>query len=279
MIKAFEQGGVAAAGLITSIFTALIVTVFHRYTGFNLFSFSLWFVVPAGAVLCGFAAASGYYLAARYLHMKPSRYLLIQMVVIAAITQLSIYYLEYFYLAIDGMRAKDVISFSGYLDLIFTKTHMKVGRGHFDTGEVGAFGYWLAFSDFIGFLAGAAFVYFSLKSLPSCKNCSKYFDKAGSKKDSFINFDEFSSYYNGVYAHPVDSLAFSEHVIMEYSAGKAQQGTVNLETKILQCPSCEDQIVVERAHIFNGKEWKEISELNRAIAMPSGLNVRPAFGV
>lgn len=279
-MKALGQGGVALAGLMTSILTAIIVTVFHSYTGFNLFQFSLWFVVPVGAALCGFAAASGYYLAARYLHMKPSRYLLAQMVVIAAMTQISIYYLEYFYLAIDGIRVKDVIGFSGYLDLILTKSHMKVGRAaHIDAGEVGSFGYWLAVFDFIGFLAGAVFVYFSLKSLPSCEKCSKYFGKVGVKKDSFSDFDEFASYFDGVYANPVDSPEFATHVGTEYSAGKAQQGTVNLETKILQCPSCEDQLVSERAQVFNGKEWKEISEFNRVIAMPTGLNVRRAFGM
>ena len=72
MRQLIKYGGVALAGLATSILTAVAVAVFDRITGFNLFTFAVWAIVPAGAGLCGFAAASGYYFAAKFLHQRPT---------------------------------------------------------------------------------------------------------------------------------------------------------------------------------------------------------------
>jgi hypothetical protein len=37
------------------------LTAIERLTGFDVFTFSLWFIIPAGAIGTGIAAASGYY--------------------------------------------------------------------------------------------------------------------------------------------------------------------------------------------------------------------------
>src|SRR5437762_3667685 len=100
--------GVATCGLITSVLTALVVVVVSRMTGFDFFTFSIWVVVPAGAALTGFAAASGYYFGSLYFHKRPDLLLLLQMVVIAGMTQLLIYYLGYKTLVLeDGRRVSD----------------------------------------------------------------------------------------------------------------------------------------------------------------------------
>jgi hypothetical protein len=64
MRKLLEVGGVALAGLVTSILTAAVVAIFNLWAEFNLFTFSIWVIVPVGAIGCGFVAASGYYFAA-----------------------------------------------------------------------------------------------------------------------------------------------------------------------------------------------------------------------
>ena len=73
--------GVAVCGLVTSILTALAIVAASRMTGFDLFTFSIWVVVPVGAALSGFAAASGYYFGSLYFHKRPDLFLLFQMVV------------------------------------------------------------------------------------------------------------------------------------------------------------------------------------------------------
>lgn len=274
-----EKGGVAAAGLVTSLLTAAIVTVFDMWTGVNLFTFSIWIVVPAGAAFCGFAAASGYYFGAKYFHQRPTRTLLIQMIAIAAATQWLIYWLEYETLVVEGTRVADMVPFGLYLDIMFTKTHISVGRtAGIDAGEVGSFGYWLAVLDFIGFVAGGVFVYIVLKNQLTCEACSKYLRAVVKKKDSFADFQDFAGYYDGVYANPVDSPEFAQHVGREYSAGRAQQGTVNLTTTVFECPKCFDQSVQEAVKVCNGRDWKDVDELKRLVAIPRGIDVRPAFG-
>jgi hypothetical protein len=98
--------GVAACGLITSLLTALGITVIQNLIGFQLFTFSIWIVAPVGAIATGMAAASGYYFGSLYFHYRPNILLLLQMVIIAGVTQILIYYLEYSTLVLDnGIKA------------------------------------------------------------------------------------------------------------------------------------------------------------------------------
>jgi hypothetical protein len=278
MRNILESSGVALAGVITSIGTAIAVTLVDRLLGINVFTFSLWVVLPAGAVGCGFLAASGYFLASKWLHQRPTKTLLVQMVAIAAFTQALIYWLEYKTMVVDGANVSDFVSFGQYLDISLTKTHMMMGRGaHIDTGEVGSFGYWLAIFQFLGFLIGGASIYFVLKNEPNCSECNKYLKTLVTKKDSFADIDDLAMYYDNEFANPVDSLEFAQHVGIEHSAGKAQQGTINMETKVLGCPSCGAQSVLEKLQIFNGSDWKDLDELNRFVAIPAGVDVVPAY--
>lgn len=278
MRKIIESSGVALAGLITSIATAIIVTAIDHFTGLNVFTFSIWVVLPAGAGLCGFLAASGYYLAAKALHQRPTSILLAQMVAIAAVTQALIYWLEYSTTAINGVYISTAIPFFDYLDVVLTKSHMKIGRGaQVDTGEIGSFGYWLAVFQFIGFVLGAVVVYITLKNQPTCEPCNKYLKTLVTKRDSFANSESLSAYYDHEFAHPIDSAEFAAHVGIEHTAGKAERGTFNMETKVLGCPSCGGQAVAENVQVFNGREWKDVDELKRFVQMPTGINVAHAY--
>lgn len=278
MQKFIQSSGVALAGLGTSVLTACAVAAIDHFTGFNAFTFSLWVVLPVGAGLCGFLAASGYYLAAKALHQRPSMILLVQMVLIAAATQALIYWLEYRTTFVDGISISSLIPFFDYLDIILTKTHMRLGRAaHIDTGEAGNFGYWLAILHLAGFLLGAGFVYLTLKSQPTCEPCNKYLRTLVTKKDSFEDTDSLASYYDNVFTHPVDSPEFAAHVGVEHTAVKAERGTFNMETRVLACPSCGEQAITEKVSVFNGREWKDVDELRRFVQMPPGVNVASAY--
>ena len=278
MRKFIESSGVALAGLATSIITAILVTALDHYTGINVFTFSLWVVIPAGAGLCGFFAASGYYLAAKALHQRPTSILLGQMIVIAAVSQGLIYWLEYKTTELDGLYISNFVAFTDYLEIVLTKTHMKMGRAaNFDTGEVGSFGYWLAAFQFVGFLLGAGIVYLALKGHPTCEPCNKYLRTLVTKKDSFADTESLAAYYENEFLHPVDSAEFAAHVGVEHTAGKAERGAFNMETKVLGCPACGGQAVSEKVQVFNGREWKEVDELKRFVKMPDGINVAHAY--
>lgn len=276
MNTSMSKWGVLGAGIVTSLATAFLVTLIHNITGFNIFSFSVWVVVPVGAGACGFAAASGYYFAARYLHLQPSKFLLLQMVFVAALTQILIYWLEYKTLNIDGVNVSSVIPFFQYLDVSFTTVHMRIGRAmQHDTGEVGSFGYWLAFIDFVGFLIGAVFIYLNLKGSAQCDECKKYMGVLCVKKDSFDGEHEFAQHFDGLYQHPVDSAEFFQHASIDHTASAVRQGTINLESKLFACPSCGQQRLDESVSVYNGKEWKQVHNLTRRTLMPLGFDLRP----
>jgi hypothetical protein len=195
--------GVSIFGILSFALTVVAVVVIERLTGFNLFTLSVWVVVPAGALITGAAAASGYYFGSLFFHTKPVWFLLVQMVIVAAVAQIAIYYAEYATMVLEnGTKASSLISFPDYLDRYLTKMHMRVGRGAQDAGEVGSFGYWLAVIQFVGFLVGGVAVFIFLKGYPTCQACGRYLRTLFKHKQNFNAQEEFSLYYETVFQHP-----------------------------------------------------------------------------
>ena len=274
----WRHAAISICGVLTSIATAVIIATIESITGFNLFTFSMWVVVPVGAGLCGFAAASGYYFAAKILHQRPSKTLLLQMVVIAAFSQVLIYWFEYTALKIDGTFVSSMVPFTKYLDISLTNSHMKIGRAmQVDTGELGSLGYWLAVINFVGFLLGGVFMYLTLQGQPACDDCIKYMKTAAKKTDVFKDAVAFGEYFEREFDHPVDSVDFAAHVGAKYSAEKPQKGAVNLEASVFACPECGSQAVIEKVKVHNGSEWKDVHAATRRTSMPAGVDVSPVY--
>jgi len=270
--------GVAVCGLITSALTALGIVVVEKLTGLDVFTFNIWVVVPVGALLTGFAAASGYLLGSKYFDVRPSAILLFQMVAIAGATQLLIYYLEYYTLVLDdGRRVSDFIGFTKYLDIALTTAHYRIGRGAgTDTGEVGNLGYWIAALQFLGFLCGGVCVFGWLIVAPFCKTCNRYYRIIAKRAYRFSTQEDFNAHYEGVFQHPFDSVEFRE-LVGPKMAGKEPQGRISLQTNLLRCPECRSQLLHDTVKVFNGKEWKEINELERKVPLPADVDLLGAF--
>ncbi len=278
-MKSFiTSSGVALCGLVTSVLTAVGVVLVQNLTGFNLFTLSFWVVLPVGAFLVGFAAASGYFFGSLYFHKKPGLLLLLQMVLIAAFTQLLIYYMEYSTLILDdGTKASEYIAFGQYLDLSLTKAHYRIGRSaQHDMGEAGSFGYWMAFFQFIGFMLGGVSVYVFLSGRPICQACDKYFRPLGKKIKSFGSTDDLAAYYDVLYTHPVVSEPFSQMIRSEYKV-KTEKGSFNLTETLHGCPQCKAQMIEHSVQVFNGQDWKDIDQLKRQVSMPETVNLVSVF--
>lgn len=272
-----QSFGVAACGLVTSILTALAVVAVSRMTGFDFFTFSIWVVVPVGAALTGFAAASGYYFGSLYFHKRPDLLLLLQMVVIAGLTQLLIYYLGYrTFVLDDGRRVTDLIPFGRYLDITLTSAHYRIGRAMTDTGEVGSFGYWLAAFQFVGFLVGGLCVYGFLRAKPVCSTCNLYLRPLSKREKAFGDADSASSYYDVLFQHPVDSAEFASLIRADAKA-KAEKGAVLVKTILHGCPKCKAQLIEEKVQVHNGSEWKDADKLSRRVAIPDGVDLIAVF--
>ena len=278
MRRFFSTVGIAACGLITSILTAVGIVAIDNLTGFDLFTLSIWVVVPVGAVLTGAAAASGYYFGSLYFHQRANWLLFLQMIVIAGLTQLLIYYIQYTTLVLDdGIKASDVVPFAQYLDLSLTKAHYHFGRGNQDMGEAGEFGYWMAIIQFVGFLLGGICIFGFLLSRPVCSKCNKYLRVLVKCVKQFSNIESLGLYYDEIFQHPVDSEEFANMVKSKCSVAKTEKGTLSLDTRLYECPDCKAQIIEDEVKVYNGSDWKVVNQLTRKVAIPDGINLISVF--
>lgn len=269
--------GVAACGLVTSVLTALAVVVLSKMTGVDFFTFSVWVVVPAGALITGFAAASGYYFGSLYFHKRADLSLLVQMLAIAGLTQLLIYYMGYSTLVLDdGRRVSDFIPFGQYLTVSLTSAHYRIGHGTMDTGEVGSFGYILATFQFVGFLVGGLTVYRLLTTKPICEKCNLYLRPLSKRKKIFPNGDSASPYYDALFEHPVDSPEFAA-LIRSNEKAKAKKGAVLVKTVLHGCPKCKSQLIEEKVQVNNGSSWNDADKLHRRVILPDGMDLLSVF--
>lgn len=270
---------VAACGLVTSLLTTAILVVSNNLTGFDLFTLSIFVVIPVGAILSGGLASSGYYFGSLYFHQRPTIILLIQMVIIAAFTNLLIYYLEYATLVLEnGVKISNFLSFQDYLNISLTESHYKLGKkAAIDLGAVGSFGYLLAFIQFIGFMLGGACVYVYLLQKTFCEKCHKYFRKLGVKNKIFENTEEFSQYYETIFKNDFDSNEFFE-MISEEKKLPVKKGCVNLTENLLGCHECKQQLIENIVQVYNGNDWKNINELERKELLPIGVSISDLFG-
>ena len=280
-MKSFgENFGIALCGLITSILVAIADVAIARMTTIDLFRFSIWFVVPAGAICIGLAAASGYYLGSLYFHKRATPILLVQMVAIAALTQLLIYYLGYATMVLDdGVRVSDLVPFSKYIDVLLTSPHYRIGRAQTDTGAVGNLGYWIALLQFLGFALGGLAVYGFLEAKVVCPYCDYSLRSLAKRARMFSNDDATAAYYDRVFTLPVDGPEFADLVRTEAKVKDPQQGAHNVVFTLMGCPKCKVQMVDLKVQNYTGKKWQDNHQLARRKAIPEGVDLVPIFRV
>ncbi len=254
---------------------AAVATVFQKLTGYDLSTFSLWLVIPAGAIFTGLAASSGYYFGSIYLHTQARWYVALQTVVVAALTYLLIQYLQYYFFTLDGAPVRDRVSFETFEQIALTHQQIHLGRGMMNVGEVGSLGYGLAALDLLGFLAGGVVLYLILRRRATCKTCPRYLHTRAVKHRRFNDFQQASSYYDGLFDKPVNDPAFAAQAVIAGSSAKAKKGAINIKTSIMECPECSRQRWFDAVQMFNGRDWRDIPNTGRAVDIPLGTNMVP----
>src|SRR5262245_35622626 len=112
--RSVEDLLVGACGFVTSLLTAVILWWVERQFGVAFYTWTFWLVIPVGALLSGFAGASGYYAGSWLLNHRPTRLLLLNILIASIATFFLIYYLSYSTLEIDGKIVSDYIPFGRY---------------------------------------------------------------------------------------------------------------------------------------------------------------------
>ena len=104
-------------GLATSLLTAVLLWVIESKLEFRAHSFMILFILPVGALISGFIAASGYYLGARLFHCRPTAMLTLGVLAVSVGTYFAIHYFSFRSLEIEGTPLSDYISFGSHTAL------------------------------------------------------------------------------------------------------------------------------------------------------------------
>lgn len=260
-VRTDKQLMIAAMGIGSAALTGGVLGLIEAWTGFALYSLMFWFIVPVGAFLAGFGAASGYYFGAKVFHQKPAGGIAVNMVLASISTYLFVHYIPYYLMEIDGVRVKDAISFWNYLDLDIRYTSLSF-KGQ-STGELGStFGYIYAVIQLIGFSIGGFAVFRLLLAAPFCEKCSKYLSKTNTQEryasegevlsekiQTFIEMLNGKKYVKALEFH-ADQMGVSE------SSGN------HLRTRITihKCKTCGINHFDFETSRLEGNNWKDITE-------------------
>src|SRR4030042_3553315 len=139
MTKKFIQDLlVSFFGGLASLITALILVFIELEFETAIYSWMAWFVIPIGAFVAGFVPASGYYFGSKLFNHKPSRKILLNMVLVSIGTFFLIHYLIYMGATIEGRPVSDFVPFLTFLDFSIRSTSLQFSIvGGDSLGETG----------------------------------------------------------------------------------------------------------------------------------------------
>ena len=263
--------------LVTALLTAVTNIFIDRTFSINVFSFWLWFVIPVGAVLVGVAGASGGFLACKYFKIIPSGSDATALVVVAALTMFMIYYLDFITLTLDsGAKVSEIVSFSEYMKIIATQTHMIHGRSlRHDTGALGGLGYGLLALEFVGVLMGGAAVLGTIKDGEICPECNVFLQNIGVKVNLQPTIMEAMSIHKRITSGDVDDYIYA----LEDKAD-CDSGDVMIKFTLMRCKKCGYECVTEKFSILDKKSngFVEYKDLNGKTSLAKGSNISSLFG-
>jgi hypothetical protein len=264
--------------VITCLLAAVANVIIARVTTINIFTMKVWLILPIGAALVGAAGASGAVLAGRYFNVVPTKVDFVLMVIFAAVTMYLVYYLDYITFVLDdGRQARDLIDFGGFVDLLLTKSHMRVGRGARDVGEIGQAGYWLAVVEFVGFLIGGAGTFATIRSMDRCRDCGSFTRRLKAMTSDELTFGEAERALDLVKSGDFDTIA----AVIDWRPPQRkldkQSEKARLTYTLHGCPNCKTEKVLVSVAAAKGKEWKEVPSLATGRYLAKGLSLREVF--
>lgn len=256
-------GGVATA-------TGIMFLVFELETvaNFNLFMFSLWGIIPIGAILVGGLCCSGVVIAAKALNVRPSMGMLGALFLLALYSIALFYWLSYQRdMASYGFTSAD-LSYVGYVNEYLSNLTFSFRRSS-SAVPLGEWGKLFALIDLIGFMIGAWFVYFLLSGSDACDQCGNYLKKVETKRTYYDDPDEFGFYYNSFSQGGVSDKTVEAVIKSGATKADLNRHTLSWDKQIMTCKDCERFFWKDNVSGYNGKDWQDIGELKRLFNIPS----------
>lgn len=245
------------AALVSAVIMAFVLSWIEINHELSIYSFSFWFIIPVGAVGCGLVAASGYLLAARYLHLRPTSKMLVLPVITAVGTFIGTNYLTYRQLELQpGTKLSDFMGFGEYFKLIITESGYSVRSASVD--RVGGFGYVLALLQIIGFAGGGVIVQRTLQNLSYCSYSSRFMKRTKNITVSFRATQEYTDLVGP--AHDLikeGKINEIEELYTERKAlGKIKKANYRSTATFYRCGDCNLEHAVIAGQALEDKKWK-----------------------
>jgi hypothetical protein len=121
---------------VSSLIVAAALIFVELRSGRQLYGYTLWTYVPAGAIGAGLVAAAGFYLAFRVLRVRPSKLALIAVVVFAAGTVFLVDSVDFGLSTTDRRSIADAAAFTQFLGNSLANSPLKIAfAGASDSGS------------------------------------------------------------------------------------------------------------------------------------------------
>jgi hypothetical protein len=265
-MKPLENIVISACGAATSLLTALLLFGIDRFFGFSFYTWIFWFVIPAGALLSGLIASTGYYCGARLFNHRPSRGLLLNILLVAVGCFFLIHYLGYYYLNVDGIPLRTRVTFGSYLQMVLEHTSLSFrvhGSVIGSTRELGTWGYAYALLQIFGFAAGGFIVYILLLEHPFCAHCERYLKRVDKVQRFCESTDLLNNYIEQV--RPLfEGRRLTEALAKHDGFGDAAESRTKPLRAVLsnwQCPRCAQNVLRLAFSKRQGNNWMEMHKL------------------
>ena len=257
---------VLGATVASTLITCIVLSFIDLSTSFSVYGLTLWFVLPVGAFLAGFAGMSGCYIAARVLNHKPTWLILIGVLLLSAATFFIINYLDYYFTSVEGLQLRSVISFGTYLKVTLSNLSVcfRICTGSNSSLGLGSAGYIAAGLQVVGFFVGGASLYGVLASQRYCDSCARYYSHVRVETRYFPDSATALSAYNNE-LQLLQERHFHEALTDCTVAGDGHKKTHTnaMELRIQRCTNCLRHHLVLQLNVRQKKDWNSVSASRR----------------
>jgi len=162
------------SGLFSTAISLVIVFLISHFAEHNVMGWYLNYILPAGAILVGLLASSGYALSAWLAGVKIRGLLLVVIVLLQILAYFGAQYLEF---QVNGPFADPntghVLNFAEYYHYSTILMSWQE-TGHKESSPLGGWGYLVRSGEIVGFVAGTLIVPVILMKAPYCELCERY---------------------------------------------------------------------------------------------------------
>lgn len=241
-----------------------------REFNFAPYTWMVNFIIPAGAFLCGFVAAVGYWAGSRLFHHRPTRLLLLNIVLVSLGTFFSIHHLDYSHAsATDGQPLESVMSFPEYLVAVTEHMAYRSSSDRDEPVELGKLGWGVAALQVGGFCLGGFLVYAMLVAVPYCNRCSKYFNLLWKRAVRWKDLAGMGQTYDAatqlLKSGEIQSAVNQFAALPDQSRFKAT-GLLSMELR--KCPTCENRQIKLLVQKRVGNQFQRMGELKVPTELP-----------